>query len=503
MKSSHFFVTLMLGLGLAVFTKVAFATTPVVTVTSPRNGSQDGSPVNFTASASSPECSAGIAAMRIYTASGVDAYTVDSNSLNVSINLPLGSYNTVVQAWDNCGGVGKTTVNIKVSKINLPPPKFLYATEFEAGRIAEYVVDPLTGSVTPTSQGSTWAHWGPVDIASDLGGYRLYVANQGSEDLDAYFIDRDTGNLTEVPGSPFALGADGIRVVVHPSGDFVYATSASPYPDSYVNAFKVQSNGSLTPVYGSPYALNSGTTGALAMDPSGTYLYTYTNISGSAASVAGYAVDETSGALTPIPGSPFPDPTYPGCTQFCTDGASDLAVDPTGNYLYGAEGAEDALSGFKIDRATGTLTPLPGSPYAEGSYNSSDNSEPKSPGRLSIDPSDKFIYLADSEGNDFSVFALNAKSGVPTFEASIGNSSDYCLPGLEAPLTVFVDPSGSFVYSQGIDRNYCSGPVTSNALIGFSISQENGYLQAVPGSPFANSDLNTSNSSQEKVVVMQ
>src|SRR5579884_976538 len=166
-------------------TALAFATTPVVTVTSPAPGTSLGSPVNYAASASSTACSKGIAAMRIYTASGVNAYTINANSLNTNINLPAGSYSTVVQAWDNCGGVGKTTVNIKVTKINLAPPKFLYATEFKAGRIAEYVVNPLTGSITPTSQGSTFAHFGPVDIASDHWGNFLYVANQGSHDLDA------------------------------------------------------------------------------------------------------------------------------------------------------------------------------------------------------------------------------------------------------------------------------------------------------------------------------
>ena len=461
---------IILSAFVASFATFTYATTPVVVVQSPAPGSSVGSPVNFVASASSSGCSSGISAMRIYTASGVDAYTVDSNSLNANVNLPVGSYSAVVQAWDNCGGVGKTTVNINVSKINVAPPKFLYATEFEAGRIAEYVVNPLTGSVTPTSQGSTWAHWGPVDIASDQGGYRLYVANQGSKDLDAYFIDRDNGNLTEVPGSPFALGATGLRVVVHPSGDFVYATNASTYPNSYISAFKVQSNGSLTPVAGSPYALNSGTSGALAMDPSGKYLYVDASTSGGAAAVAGYAIDEASGALTPISGS--------------------------------AESGEDALSGFKIDSATGTLTLLAGSPYAEGYYNVSDNSAPKSPWRLSIDPSDKFIYVADNEGNDFSVFKLNATSGVPNFEASIGNSVNSCLPGLESPYTVFVDPSGSFVYSQGIDHDYCgSGPAAGNALIGYSLNQGNGYLQSVPGSPFANSNLHTTNSSEEKVVV--
>ena len=183
-------------------------------------------------------------------------------------------------------------------------------------------------------------------------------------------------------------------------------------------------------------------------------------------------------------------------------GASDLCVDPTGNYLYGAQSGEDALSGFKIDTETGTLTPLPGSPYAEGTYNVPDNSYHKEPWRLSIDPSDKFIYVADPSGNDFSVFKLNATSGIPTFEASIPNSSNPCLPGLAVPLTVFVDPSGSFVYSQGESSTGCGAPPgPTNALLGFSLNQGDGYLQSVPGSPFTNSNLHTSNSSEEKVVV--
>src|SRR5882762_3804803 len=111
---------------------LASATTPVVTITSPGSGASVGSPVNYVASASSPSCSKGISALRIYTATGVNAYTINSNRLNTNINLPVGSYNTTVQAWDNCGGVGKATVNITVSKINLAPPKFLYATEYKA-----------------------------------------------------------------------------------------------------------------------------------------------------------------------------------------------------------------------------------------------------------------------------------------------------------------------------------------------------------------------------------
>jgi len=95
-----------------------FTPAPAITVTLPVNGSQIPSPVQFKASAASPNCAKGVASMRIYTAPGVDAYTVDSSSLNTSITLSAGTYNTVVQSWDNCGNVGKTFVTITVTKTN-------------------------------------------------------------------------------------------------------------------------------------------------------------------------------------------------------------------------------------------------------------------------------------------------------------------------------------------------------------------------------------------------
>jgi hypothetical protein len=129
MNCARLLLPLVLASVLLTLSLTAFATTPVVTVTSPANGSKDSSPVNFIASASSPDCSAGIASMRIYTAPGDGVYTTDSNHLDVNLTLAAGSYNTVVQAWDNCGGVGKTPVNITVSGSALPAPRFVYSSD--------------------------------------------------------------------------------------------------------------------------------------------------------------------------------------------------------------------------------------------------------------------------------------------------------------------------------------------------------------------------------------
>ena len=85
-----------------------------VTVTSPANNSTDASPVHYVATATT-SCSKGVAAMGIYTAPGVLAYKVNGASLNTNLPLNAGTYNTVVQDWDNCGGYAKTPITIKVS----------------------------------------------------------------------------------------------------------------------------------------------------------------------------------------------------------------------------------------------------------------------------------------------------------------------------------------------------------------------------------------------------
>lgn len=88
---------------------------PAITVTAPINAAQVTSPVQFTAAAVSPNCTSGVASMRIYTAPGVSAYTTSGASLSITLTLSPGTYNTVVQSWDNCGNVGKTFVTITVT----------------------------------------------------------------------------------------------------------------------------------------------------------------------------------------------------------------------------------------------------------------------------------------------------------------------------------------------------------------------------------------------------
>ena len=53
--------------------------------------------------------------MGIYTAPYALAYKVAGGSLNTYLTLSSGTYNTVVQEWDKCGGASKTAVTVTVS----------------------------------------------------------------------------------------------------------------------------------------------------------------------------------------------------------------------------------------------------------------------------------------------------------------------------------------------------------------------------------------------------
>jgi len=93
------------------FISVSFAG---VTVSAPANGSQVSTSVQYVASATT-NCSAGISAIGVYSAPGALAYSTSGSTLNAELSFSPGVYQTVVQAWDNCGGASQTPVTITVS----------------------------------------------------------------------------------------------------------------------------------------------------------------------------------------------------------------------------------------------------------------------------------------------------------------------------------------------------------------------------------------------------
>jgi len=64
-------------------------------------------------------------------------------------------------------------------------------------------------------------------IVEPSGTFAYVTNNQPPFNISAYAIDRSTGALSAVPGSPFATGASPAFVAVDPLGKFAYVTSFS------------------------------------------------------------------------------------------------------------------------------------------------------------------------------------------------------------------------------------------------------------------------------------
>jgi 6-phosphogluconolactonase len=233
--------------------------------------------------------------------------------------------------------------------------QFLYAsnpptTVGGTSSIDAWAIAPGTGALTPLP-GSPFS-LGPLSFAAGLAvnstAQVLYVGDAGR--IDALHADA-TGALTPIPGSPVPAGTN-LYLTVDPLDRFVFASDDTP--PGNVLAFTTSSTGALTAAPGSPFATIPGFVGntqpsQIVTDATGNFVYTGLMATGE---VAAFSVDASSGALTPVPGSPFPS------------GNSPLSLAAVNNFLYVSNFADGTISGYSISPTNGALTALAGSPFA-------------------------------------------------------------------------------------------------------------------------------------------
>jgi 6-phosphogluconolactonase len=235
-----------------------------------------------------------------------------------------------------------------------PSGKFAYVANAGDNTIALYKIDS-TGALTQVTPATNTGRQ-PSALAMDPGGTLLFSINNFTNDISAFTIDAKSGALTEAASSPTPTRGFGpLRAAI--SGKFLFvANSAS----ASVSGFSFDSSGNLTPVPNSPTPVGNGPNW-VAFDPAGKFLYVPNIQDGD---FSGFAVDATTGALSPMNGSPF------GVSISSTViPLSSVVVEPSGKYLYvTANNSSSNVYGFNIDATTGVPTSaIAGSPFAAGS----------------------------------------------------------------------------------------------------------------------------------------
>lgn len=271
-----------------------------------------------------------------------------------------------------------------------------------------------------------------------------YAVDQNANAVFGYRVGA-TGALTPLAPPSFAAGSGPNGVAIDPTGHFIYVANLFA---NTVSGYQIASNGSLTPVPGSPFATGSGP-GWVTVDPTGRFVYVANcarSCSGSGdGNVSGYAINKITGALTPVPGSPFTADQVPYA----------VVVDPTGQFAYVANFASGTVSIFKIDQCTGSLWSSVQSVPTGGEL----------PIALTLDPHGNFVYVTNTASDNLSVFAVGNNGTLTAVSGSPFATGDFTQG-------VAVSPSGEFVYvTEGFQ------------VLGFAVGL-GGTLMPLPTSPF-------------------
>ena len=210
---------------------------------------------------------------------------------------------------------------------------------------------PLAQSTVPLPDNALPGH---LLISPD--GTRLVATrvgpNAGPSFLDGFRIGSD-GRLTAAPGSPFAAQRIGpFGSAFSPvDDDRLFVSNAHDGPGAgSVSVYTVAANGGLTAIAGSPFADNQTAPCWVAVSPDGSALFA---INTGSSSISRYAV-AGNGTLTLAGSTGMASPA--GLRPF------DAAVSPDGAYLYVVDAGAAKVSAFAVDGTD--LSELTGSPIA-------------------------------------------------------------------------------------------------------------------------------------------
>jgi 6-phosphogluconolactonase (cycloisomerase 2 family) len=274
-------------------------------------------------------------------------------------------------------------------------PKFVYTVSTDQ-TVRSFSVNAAKGTLLPLPGGTRTVDEFPFGFAASSDGTLLYSVNPNSNNIAAFKADPSSGSLLQAPGSPYLMpaGSSGaVRMVVHPNSKFAYANAQT----GDISSFLVNpANAALTP-FGN--VVQAGISATMHIVASGNFLYA---VNGGLSflpdpartnNISAFKI-ETNGSLTELPGSPFATCTGPrrvtsdpagkfllvSCTDSKTiqvhkiqaDGALtgagnalrtsgsnfDIAVEPSGRFAYVTFGDLQRVFVYSLNQNTGALARL-------------------------------------------------------------------------------------------------------------------------------------------------
>jgi 6-phosphogluconolactonase (cycloisomerase 2 family) len=330
-------------------------------------------------------------------------------------------------------------------------------------RMSEYRINPSTGALTVVNKALKAENILAFSFRDPK--YRfLYInghvpGSNVASDIAEYRVNGSTGAITALPGSPFgaALNQELSTGVIRPDLKFAYLLDAQSVNILHIISMNPATGAMVKEV--SQFNIPGSGTFLFDMhfDPTGTFLYV---AEGEAGTIDAFVSNATTGALTQVRGSPFvPRGSVSGlCSpreNFC---GGSVAI--SGNHhLYYVSSLFDGVAEFQINPTTGALTELAGSPVANPAHEGLG---------VRIAPNGKHLYVNAPDVSEIVAYTINTTTGkltkVTGSPFKVGGEDDF----------MDIDATGKFIYT-----------ATGNTVTRFHINSTTGVLTRVPGSPYS------------------
>jgi len=296
-----------------------------------------------------------------------------------------------------------------------PSGKYLYAvnetSEFgseKSGAVSAFSIDRKTGKLTLLNQVASRGA-GPCHISLDKTGHYVLVANYDSGTV-AVFPVQDNGQLGKYTGFAKHAGQSVNKerqegphahwIATSPDNQFLLTAdlgidrvlvSKFHLPDGAFTANKSNSGAKLKAGAGPRHA---------AFSPSGKFFYVASELN---STVTAYSYNAKEGTLHELQAVSTLPKDFSGSND-----VAEIAVHPSGKFLYVSNRGRDSLAVFSIDPRKGTLKPV-----------ADIATQGKTPRNFALDPTGKFLLAANEESNTIVVFNIDPSTGSLTLTGQV------------------------------------------------------------------------------------
>ncbi len=309
-----------------------------------------------------------------------------------------------------------------------PTEHFLYAVNEldtykgqHTGAVNAFSIDAATGKLSLLNEVSS-RDAGPAHIALDQTGKYALVSNYTLGSVAVFPVSQDgrLGDFTD-----FVRHKGSSVNVERQEGPHAHAVAFSPD-----NRFALVADLGLDQILVYPFDAAAGTLGHephitkthpgagprhLVFDPTGKFVYVINEMQ---STVVSYSYDAARGELHELKTiSTLPD-KFAGSND-----AAEIAVHPSGKFLYASNRGHDSIAVFSVDSVKGALTRV-----------EFVSTKGKTPRNFAIDPTGAWLFVANQASDNVVVFRIDGKTGhlTPTGQA-LSVASPACVKFVPLP----------------------------------------------------------------------